>query len=161
MKGLTLERLREVLSYDESSGEFTRKIATARRSKVGEIAGSINAEGYRYIRIDGGNYKANRLAVFYVSGEWPSGQVDHINGKKADDRIENLRVCSPAENSQNRASPKGAYKASKGNRFVSFVTTNGKRSYLGKFATEEEARAAYSSAKLDMHPFQCPENLPK
>lgn len=150
--------MRDLLNYDPESGVFTWRVARTTWINPGRVAGSLNAEGYRYIKVDGKNYKANRLAWFFVHGVWPDGQVDHINGDKADDRIANLRVCTNAENSQNRRRPAGAYRRPDG-VFTSFVTVAGKRHYLGRFKTEELARAAYVEAKRRLHPFQNTGNL--
>lgn len=159
MNELTAARLRDLLAYDPDTGVFTRKVRTAHRCKVGDVAGSLNAEGYRYIRLLGRHYKANRIAWLYVHGAWPTGVVDHINGDRGDDRIVNLRVCTNAENSQNRRRPAGAYPCQKGGGFFSTVMVDGIKHYLGRFATRDEARAAYVEAKHRLHPFQNTGNL--
>jgi hypothetical protein len=146
------------IHYDPDTGAFTRKIASARRVKVGDVCGAISGGGYRYIRLCGKAYKANRLAWFYVHGEWPSGLVDHINGIKDDDRICNLRVCTNAENCQNRTRAKGAYMV-EGGKYTSLITVNGKRHYLGRFSSESEARSAYLEAKRTFCPTQNMENI--
>ena len=70
MPNLTHERLTELLDYDPATGVFVWKFA--RQGVVaGSIAGSIT-KGYRYIRIDGGDFLAQRLAWFYVNGVWPT-----------------------------------------------------------------------------------------
>lgn len=103
--------------------------------------------------------KANRLAWLITFGEWPAGQVDHIDGNKSNDSIDNLRVCTNAENCQNRSHAKGAYKTQKGPGYFAVVTVKGNRHYLGRFPTEELARAAYVEAKAKLHPFQNIENI--
>jgi hypothetical protein len=59
--------------------------------KAGEIAGHVKADGYRYIEIDGVEYKACDLAWLYVHGAWPIGEIQHINGNRDDNRLVNLR----------------------------------------------------------------------
>lgn len=76
---ITAERLRELLEYDEDTGVFKRKARTSNRISIGDIAGSSDAKGYVCIRVGGKTYKAHRLAWLYVYGEWPTGEIDHIN----------------------------------------------------------------------------------
>ena len=92
---LTQERLKELLHYDEETGLFTRKTRVASRMK-GTISGARHNKGYVQIMIDGDNYLAHRLAWFYVYGEWPKNQIDHINRIKTDNKIpKNARfICS-------------------------------------------------------------------
>jgi HNH endonuclease len=47
--------------------------------------------------------RAHRAAWVIVHGEWPKGEIDHINRVRSDNRLSNLRVVSHAENCQNRS----------------------------------------------------------
>ena len=49
-------------------------------------------DGYRYVEIDGVRYRADELAFLFVTGKWPEGEIEHINGDRSDNRWENLRV---------------------------------------------------------------------
>jgi hypothetical protein len=86
---LSVDRVREMLSYDPETGEFRWKVSITNR-KAGSIAGRDIGNGYRYIRIDNVDYTAARLAWFYVNGEWPKGKVISLNGDTLDVRIANL-----------------------------------------------------------------------
>ena len=156
---LTSARLRELLHYDPSSGEFRWRQPVGRygRIPIGSLAGGVSPEGYRYIWIDGTLYRASRLAVLYMTGKWPKDQVDHRNRKPADDRWENLREATQSQNkansslySNNTTGMKGVYfdpspgRAAKPWRAKAKV--NGKRQWLGRFATKKEAYAAYCAA---------------
>lgn len=148
---ITAERLRAVLSYDESTGEFTWIDTRHSAVKVGQIAGRINSEGYRKIKIDGQMYSAHRLAWFYWFGEFPSKQIDHINRDKSDNRICNLRLATNSQNQMNRpfkvrALPRGV-KIQKG-RYQARAGANGSV-YLGSYATVEEAQTAYKQYVLN------------
>jgi hypothetical protein len=71
MVKLTLERLKELLDYDPATGVFVWK-ENRRRGFEGARAGKVDKRGYRYIRIDGEDHTAPRLAWLYVHGTWPT-----------------------------------------------------------------------------------------
>jgi hypothetical protein len=159
-KPLTAERLRELLHYDPETGVFTR-IARVRGTRPGAVAGSMTSKGYRQVRIDGRQYQAHRLAWLYMTGEWPADQIDHRDGDPANNRFDNLRAATHAENQQNRAPPKnstsgliGASWQQRSRRWVAQIDAGGRQVYLGLFDTPEEAHAAYLSAKARLHAFQ-------
>ena len=87
---LTAERLRERLHYDAETGVFTRRFGSG-HARAGDMAGTVHRTGYVRISIDGGKYTAHHLAWLYVHGVWPSDQIEHINRKRSDNRIANLR----------------------------------------------------------------------
>jgi hypothetical protein len=90
---LTHERLREALDYDPVTGIFTWKISPARNIKAGTRAGKkAGNSGYGYIRIDNEEITLGRLALFYITGEWPERRVRFINDDKTDCRYENLTL---------------------------------------------------------------------
>jgi hypothetical protein len=60
-------------------------------NRAGKIAGYVRKDGYRYITIDGVEYRADQIVWKLVHGEDPPGDLEHINGDRADDRIANLR----------------------------------------------------------------------
>ena len=100
-RNLTQKRLKEVLDYNPTTGIFTRKTKTAYNSHIGEIVGSFDSRGYWQITIDRERYKAHRLAWLYIKGYFPENEIDHLNGKKDDNRLSNLREVSRACNMQN------------------------------------------------------------
>tara|TARA_R110000803_G_C11769737_1_gene295092 strand:- start:44 stop:541 length:498 start_codon:yes stop_codon:yes gene_type:complete len=99
---ITQDRLKELLSYDKTSGNFTWTTSRSGQPKVGSVAGCIIQHGYIAIRIDGTNYRAHRLAFLYVVGELPPEEVDHINGVRTDNTWNNLRAVSRQENGLNQ-----------------------------------------------------------
>lgn len=97
--------LKELLEYNGATGGWVNKINRG-RARVGRTVGTLNKKtGYVVIGINGNMYQAHRLAWVYTYGDFPSGEqpfIDHINGKRADNRIENLRVSSHKENNKNK-----------------------------------------------------------
>jgi hypothetical protein len=147
---LTADRLREVLAYDAATGIFTRKTSTGRRWKAGLVAGTVARSRYVVIQVDGVLYQAHRLAWLYVHGEWPPEIIDHINGDRTDNRLENLRCATNALNKansrlrrDNSSGFKGVYAA--GRWWRAQIRVNGHILHIGRFASKEAAHAAYMS----------------
>ena len=147
---LTDQKLRELLAYDLMTGIFTWRVANKNSVNIGDVAGSYSGDGYRKIKIRKRSYQAHRLAWFYVYGEWPLAEIDHINGVRDDNRIANLREATHTENSWNskkrcnRCYAKGVDVVN--GRFRARITAQRKTIHLGCYDTEEEARAAYVAA---------------
>lgn len=157
---VSAERIRELLEYDPSTGLFTWKVSTSNRVKVGDIAGTLSY-GYVAIGIDGKPRLAHRLAWMLFYGEWPACDIDHINGVRHDNRIENLRAVTRSVNMQNQRRGRGGnaggllgatrYHRSKSKWLAQIKDSSGRLHYLGIFPTAEEAHAAYVTAKRQMH----------
>ena len=152
---LTAERLRQLVSYDRLTGEFTRLV---KQSAVA-ASGWLDRNGHVRISVDGQVYAAHRLAFLYVTGQWPTGVVDHINGERADNRWENLRDVSMTVNQQNqrRAHKRNAtgllgvtFNKRRG-KYQAQIAINGAYRYLGLYATADLAHAAYLAAKRQHH----------
>lgn len=100
-KDMTYAELITHVSYSPETGEFTRKTTKSSRW-AGKTAGTINNHGYVAIKIVDSSFQAHRLAWLYVNKSMPNGFVDHINRVKTDNRIANLRVVTPSENTENQ-----------------------------------------------------------
>lgn len=155
---LTSEELRRQVAYDPTTGRFTR-LQNTTRSRAGSEAGAyISSNGYAYICVGGKKRLAHRLAWLYVYGRYPSVFIDHINGDKTDNRIENLRAASYADNSQNQRRPRSDNRlktmgvVAHGLRFKAQLTIAGVSKYLGVFDTIADAHEAYVRAKRIHHP---------
>lgn len=151
---ITLERLKELLTYTPETGAFVWKLKCGRRGPGGS-AGYINTLGRRIIMIAGKSYIASRLAIFYMTGNWPIGDVDHIDRNRANDAIDNLRICTRSQNNTNstfehprkkKTLPRGVYK--RGRKFAAHVSVKNKSQYLGSYDTVEEAQQAYFQALI-------------
>lgn len=154
---VTAKRVRELLSYDPSTGEFRWKVR--RKLKAGSIAGCefTNQDGKKYWRvsIDGKKYLAHRLAWLVTYGEFPPEQIDHIDGNGLNNRLENFRAVSNAENHRNRrnqsnntsgVSGVGWHKASR--KWQAYIAVNRKDVHLGYFTNKDEAISARKAAEI-------------
>lgn len=147
---MTLERLKSVVHYDPVIGIFLWKERTANRVHYGDFALSKDAYGYYKFMVDGHSSPVHRAAWFYMTGEWPKNDIDHINGIRSDNRFCNLRQAERYQNLRNMRSRGGTSKF----KGVSFdpargkwkaqIQIMGKNKYIGRYASEEEAAIAYN-----------------
>lgn len=149
MKAIDPE-LREFIRYDSETGKLFW--AKPRRGvTVGSEAGCLNDRGYRRIMVKGACVKAHRLAWFLFHDEEPAGELDHINGDRDDNRIENLRVVTSRENNQNRSAHRngrllGATFHRHARKWHAQIRVGDTHKHLGYFETELEAHEAYMRA---------------
>jgi len=160
---LTAQQVRQMLIYNPGNGLlFWRRRADYPKSWnarfAGKQAGNVTDHGYMRVRLNKRSYRAHRLAWLYVYGEWPDGEIDHINGDTLDNRIENLRVASHAENGRNRGANKNNTSGFKGvywnrlaGKWVAQTKVNRQQIYLGTYETPEDAHAAYCRAVDVLH----------
>ena len=157
---ITQERLKKVLNYNPDTGDFTWLNPTSFRVQVGDIAGYHHKtqDGKVYIQtsIDGVKHYGHRLAWFYMTGEFPAGQIDHINGDGTDNRWSNLRSVTHAANSKNQklrstntSGVTGVYWAEARGKWCASITVEGKTISLGRHDTIEEAKEARLKAERD------------
>jgi hypothetical protein len=145
---LKVERLRELFDYNPNTGVFHWRVSHG-SMRPGREAGTWNRHGYRVITINKMAYGAHRLAWLFVYGEHPTQDIDHINGKRDDNRIANLRQRPARETAWNRATHnltgfKGVTR--RGSRYEARFRTNGKEASLGTYGTAKEAGAAFRGA---------------
>lgn len=157
---LTLERVRELLLYNQETGQFTWRVSRG-GAKAGDLAGPAGSarRGYLRVHIDGRSYTLHRVVWLYVKGEVPAGEIDHIDGDKLNNRIANLRVVDRTKNQQNL---RGAHKDNgtgflgvsfnkKNRSFTAHITLNGSPRYLGSFKSPQEAHNVYLEEKRKHH----------
>jgi len=143
----------------QRQGVIIRKASKMQPYRAGKPAGTPHIMGYVSIHIDGKGYLAHRLAWFLHYGAWPSKGLDHIDGDKLNNRIENLRDVGQKINGQNKKRPNsnnklgllGVSMNAKGTRYIAFIKIDGKQRYVGSYLTAEEAAAAYIDAKRRQH----------
>lgn len=90
----------DYFSYDPLSGEINRIKSTREGWKLPARSERIDYLGYKRISLKRVSYLSHRFAWFYHYGELPD-LIDHINGIRKDNRINNLRAATKAQNAQN------------------------------------------------------------
>jgi hypothetical protein len=149
---LTYERANELLTYCHISGMLRWRISRA-GCVAGEIVGTL-ANGYLQVQIDLVFYRAHRVAWLLHYGRWPSKGLDHRNGKRADNRIANLREATPAENARNRgicrrntSGKVGVHPILASGLWGAGIWSNGRQIPLGRFECKEAAIEARCEAE--------------
>lgn len=142
------ELLHEMFNYDSDTGNFIHKKTVKGGKRKGDIAGSPHNCGYLQITINGNKYLLHRLIFMYFYGRWPN-QIDHINGRRSDNRIENIRECDFSKNHGNKrlnrnntSGYKGVFYIKSSGRWMTYVA----HKYIGTFKTKEEAAQAYDNS---------------
>lgn len=166
MIDLTPELVARLLRYDGATGklywlprptELFKSAGDAKRWHSNfcgkEALTAINSEGYKIGVVHGRQCKAHRIAWVLAYGEWPAGEIDHLNGDRSDNRLVNLRDATRASNqrnakmqSNNTSGVTGVYWWAERQRWRAEIKVDGKARHLGLFATKEEAAAARGAA---------------
>lgn len=148
---LTAGQARELFKVQD--GKLVNLVRRGSRAMPGMFAGSENSDGYLRVKINSVSYRVHRIIWLITYGEWPEGQIDHVNGVRDDNRIENLRAVSVVGNQQNQhmridntSGATGVHMES--GVWIAKIRVLGKRVNLGRFKSVEEAAAARRAAEL-------------
>ena len=152
---ITQKEVLSLLDYNPATGNLYWRVSKNNRIKVGDKAGSLTEDGYWKVMIHRKKYYAHRLIWFIMHGCFPSGQIDHINGNRLDNRIENLRDSTNGQNQANKfkrpncsSKYKGVFFDKKTNNWKASITVKRKRIHLGTYDTEKDAALGYNKAAL-------------
>ena len=126
--------------------------------KGGGRAGTITPFGYRVVRLEGRNYKEHRLIYSMHHNRWPVGQIDHIDGVRDNNKIENLREVTRAENARAFRRPsagvssqyRGVCFCKRNQKWCAKIRKDGTRYHLGYFTSETDAARAYNLGAIRM-----------
>lgn len=145
----TTEDVSAVFYYDEDMGALFRH-------DTGALARTPHFRGYWQVSFDCRTHLEHRLIWVLANGVIPDGYtIDHKNGDRKNNRIENLRLATREEqlrnippHKDNKTGLKGVMKSNNLKKVSYFATirVNKKNLYLGRYATPEEAHAAYCEA---------------
>lgn len=155
---LSADELKKNLFYDESTGIFTW-IVNKKRNLIGTKAIACDAYGYVKIYLNGKHYKAHRLAWLYTYNKFPLYDIDHVDGNRKNNKIENLRDVKHIINSGNFTKKTvrsttgflGVSKIKGTGKFRATIQVNRKSIHIGIFDTAESAYEAYIIKKREVH----------
>lgn len=158
---LTDEIARELLAYDQETGEFRWRLGRG-HIKAGDIAGHLQeykgGKFYRVIRILDSLHLAHRIGWLIATGKFPEGDLDHKDGDSLNNRFLNLRDSTHSQNMQNtvrRSDNKSGFKGvswdAANSKWVARIRIpGGKYKNLGRFLDPEDAHRAYCSAANEL-----------
>jgi len=151
----TQERLKELFYYQR--GQLIRRVLAGSRGVAGEIAGTLNSNGYIYITVDNNRYFAHRLIWLYHYGYLPK-YLDHKYGKEIGNYVWNLRPCTASQNRYNSKTPTTNNSGVKGISWdksrllwLARIKINGKGKFLGRFNSKKEAAKVVSASRVAYH----------
>lgn len=162
---LTQKKLKELLHYDPDTGvlawlersqdsfKSVKKWKRFNTRCAGKVTGTINGKGYIVIRVFGKTWLAHRLAILYMSGEFPE-ETDHRNGIRNDNRWCNLRASTRKRNARNQrlrsdntSGAVGVYMPSGSKSWLASIGHEGKTICLGSHADKSHALVARKAAE--------------
>ena len=161
-KGLTQKRVRELFLYDSFSGNLIRKIRTSNSTREGDIAGSLNINGYVYVMVDGIRYGAHQIVFLYHNGFLPEMDIDHIDRNSKNNKIENLREISVSCNvknsktkSNNSSGVTGVFYSECAKKWRATISHGGRIRFLGGYLCKIEAACARLTAEECLNWAEC------
>lgn len=150
--------IKSILSYNPLTGIFVWIGGNKYNGYVGKRAGAKTAFGYRRIGISGSYYKEHRLAWLYMTGRFPTKEIDHKNGKRADNRWSNLRQATHSQNgmnkvrqSNNKSGHVGVCWKPRENKWAAFVIVDSKQKYSSHHTSLRAAVRARRIAAKRLH----------
>lgn len=144
----TPNELRNLLRYEATTGKlYSRKSGK-------EVFTNTHHSGYKKGAINNRTYIAQRICMTIQAGQWPNGEVDHINGDKADNRLCNLRVVTKSQNQRNAKMRKDNTAGHVGvslranGKWQAYISLDGGRAHIGTFNCRSAAIVARKRAQV-------------
>ena len=149
---ITQSNLKELVDYVD--GKLIAKTNSKCR-KAGDALSSLTDKGYLRSSVGGKSYRVHRLVFLYHHGYMPI-QVDHIDGNRMNNKIENLREATSSQNNQNRKATslsgvKGVVWHKQSKKWIASICVNRKSVHLGSFISIEEAALVANKARQSAH----------
>ncbi len=151
---LTQERVKELFDYQED-GQLIWKIKRGGKAQAGAVAGAMTSNGYLFIRMKQKSTMAHRIVFLWHHGYLPEQDIDHIDGNRTNNRIENLREATRSQNNgnskiarNNTSGYKGVQWCKTTKKWRSVIWINNKRKCLGRYDDIENAAKAYHEAAI-------------
>lgn len=156
-KPISAANVHDIFTYD--NGLLRWKSGLPGKNHIaGAIAGSINEDGYVVVETAGKSIGVHRVVWLMHHDQWPQGEIDHCNGVRADNRIQNLRDVIHRLNTENRK--KAGVHSKSGllgveqigkQKYRARIRSQGRLHELGTFSSPHEAHNAYIFAKRALH----------
>jgi hypothetical protein len=154
---LTQERLKYLIEYNPETGIFVWRQKRSPKTLPGDIAGS-RSNGYVVIIVDGYKYPAHRLAWLYMTGSWPAIWIDHKDTVRHNNKWDNLREATPAQNrhnsvvsTRNKSGVKGVSFCARNQFWIAQCCKDGKNIRIGSYKKLEDAAAAHAAFAKQYH----------
>lgn len=155
----SVDYMKSRFKYDPATGILTFKpiaLKAWNSRRAGKPVRAINHNGYVTVHLSPRRFLAHRIAWAIHYGAFPDGNLDHRDGDRTNNRIDNLRLATAGQNMMNRKSivrttdlPRGVTK--KGKRFTATVRVDGKTVFSCSFRSADEAHQAYLKAVQEHH----------
>lgn len=147
---ITPENVRQIFDYNPDTGELKWKKKISYKIRVGDNVGCLTKRGYLLTKYKYRRYFNHTIIWIFSHKKYPNYVIDHIDGNKTNNKIENLRDITVRDNVSNQKIHRegkllGSRKTKYG--FCSYIRSKEKIIYLGSFKTEIEAHEAYMKAK--------------
>jgi hypothetical protein len=151
------KKIEEYWGYDPATGRVYWH-RDYYRFKKGQDVGTPDKGKYLKAQFDGQMLYLHRVAWRLHYGTWPPRHIDHVNADGLDNRIDNLRLATPSENSCNRRIQSNNNSGFKGvsfklshKKWSATIWKQSKKIHIGYFDTPEEASEAYKTAAKWYH----------
>ena len=150
---VTKEELKEIFNYVDGELVYKKDMGRGSKAKKGTKAGYISPlDRYKQVTVYKRKYKLHRLIYVYHHNIIPEPmQIDHIDGNRLNNRIENLRMVTYQENCWNKKATKGYFYCKRTDKYRVQIAVNNTKIEIGRFKTPKEARKAYLEAKKIHH----------
>jgi len=152
---ITAEIINDLFRYED--GLLIRKVTITQYARKGDVVGHVGNSGYMSCSIVGTMFLVHR-AIFLMHHGYLPKYVDHIDGNKLNNRIENLRPATAIENAYNCKMSKNNTSGVKGvswnkgtKKWEANINVAGVRFNLGHFETLEEAKEAIDVCRTEAH----------
>jgi hypothetical protein len=155
------EEWKDIEGYDGDYQVSNRgRVRSLKFGKIRMLKPSTNRYGYFCVNLYKRGplqFRRGRLVAQYFLPDWDESlQVDHINGVKTEDHVENLRMVTNAENNRSfRTKAQGCTSRFRGvswrkdrKIWVAIITLGGKSKHLGYFVDEAEAAKTWDKAAI-------------
>lgn len=149
------QQLNELFEY--KNGILYWKVARSNRIKVGQKAGAVAKDKRERVNVNGKLLLTHRIIFAMHHDYWPK-YVDHIDGDHTNNKIENLRPTTVAQNQwnsklrhTNTSGIKGVSYDSHRNKWVAEIIANKKKIFLGRFNSIADAEKTVKIVRTQIH----------